>query len=607
MATHCEQKRFPLAQLLVLAVCVGLGNMALAQEHARPKGVGIPQDWSTRHVLYTAGASPRVARAAMSDTRFWYSWLQRYGNTYAWHPYPGFAGVAPTHYPGRGPVPSIGHHPRIDWAVSLGGVGGMPVGETPAKYSFSINGTITSANCTSDFVVFVVNATPKTTGTQQANIVALNNLYTGTTSSFCPNGAQTPPTTDYTSPKFMWAYAAGSAGIALSPVLSEDGTKVAYIDMANPANFNVLTWVSGQGTSATAPAKPGSGGSALVQLAYSKATVSGCTASSASTSNASPYIDYNTDSAYVASDNGNLYRITGVFKGTPTLQYCIKVNNTAGHYLTSPVYDQVNNVVYVSDGYSLYGFTPGASSFTAAGSIAIASTAATDPIVLSPYLDTSDGFIYVFSRADSTNTHSIVAQVNLALTSQATAVIGETTTQYILDGDFDNAYFTTGPLAGAGTLYACGTDSTDGTKPSLYALSFANGTGLMNSTPAMSDNRNINGAANAAGACSPLVDFYDGTTDRLFVGTGNLGATTGANLVTEWNVNSRISSSSTQPTSTATGYWGGTTAFTIDNVSTEPQAASIYFGTMSPPPTGTTTPCGSGNYCAVKLTQSALQ
>ncbi len=617
MATHCSKSKFLQSSLsLVLAVFVlsSCTVSVLAEEHpqpeseratregerALPKGIGLPQDWSTRHVLYTNNVSPEIAAANMRDPRFWYSWMQRNGNTFA-HP-PIF------HYPGQQPVrPTVRHHSRIDWAVSLGAVGGMPVGETPAKYSFSTSGAITTANCTSDFVIYVVNAAPKTTGTKQANIVALNNLYTGTSSSYCPNGSQTPPTSDYTNPTFMWAYAAGSSGIALSPVLSEDGTKVAYVDMGNPATFNVLTWVAGQGTSATAPVKPGSGGSSLVQLSYSSSTVTGCSASSAATSNASPYVDYNTDSAYVGSNNGNLYRITGVFKGTPTLQYCINVNSTSGHYLTSPVYDQVNNVVYVSDGYSLYGFTPGASGFTPAGSIALASTSASDPIVLSPYLDTGNGYIYVFSQADSTNKFSTVYQVNLALTSAVSANIGLSTAQYTLDGDFDNAYWTSGPKTGAGTLYACGSDATDGTKPSLYALSFSAPNGVMNTTPVLSDNRNINNATNTAGSCSPLVDFFDGTTDRLFIGTGNYQATTGANMVTEWNVNTRITSSATKPTSAATGYWGGTSAFTIDNVSTQPQAASIYFGTLQPPPALTTTPCGTGNYCAVKLTQSALQ
>jgi len=235
----------------------------------------------------------------------------------------------------------------------------------------------------------------------------------------------------------------------------------------------------------------------------------------------------------------------------------------------------------------------------------VASTAAGDPIVLSPIVDSTNGFVYVFSGADSTNAHSIVSQINLALTSQSVANIGPNSTQFILDGDFDNAYFTSGPKTGAGTLYACGTQSNSATKPSLYALSFSSPNGIMNTTPAMSDNRNINGASNPAGTCSPLLDFDDGTTDRLFVGTGNFGGTNGANLVTEWNVNTRPTNATT-PNATATNEWGGSSAFTIDNVATAPQTSSVYFGTLRPPASGTA-PCGAGNFCAVKLTQSGLQ
>lgn len=558
------------------------------------KGIGLPQDWSTRHILFTNGISPSAFAASARDPHTWYGWMQRNGNSFR--------------NPGREPLPRPQARPRVDWAVSLGAKGGMPIGETPAKYSFSTSGNITTANCTTDFVVFVVNGVPALAGTTpgQANIVALNNLYTGTASSFCPFGPQTPPTTDYTAPTFLFSYAAGSGAVTLSPALSEDGTKVAFLENTNPVEFDVLTWVAGQGTDATHPVAPGSGGSSLVRLNYTNSVVPGCSAGAASSSDASPYIDFNTDSAYLGADNGALYRVTGVFKGTPTLEYCIVVNS--GKTLTSPVYDQVNNVVYVSDGYSVYGFTPGATGFTAAGSIAVASTAPTNPpIVLSPYLDTGNGFVYVFSQTDLTNTNAIVSQINLALTSQVTAAIGPKASTFILDGDFDNAYFTSGPTTGAGTLYACGTDMGNNTKPSLYALSFSAPTGLMNSTPAVSDNRNINGASNASGECSPFLDFFDGTTDRLFIGAGNYLHTTGSNLVTEWNVNTRIGSSSTMPNNTATGYWGGTSAFTVDNVSTEPQAASIYFGTLQAPPTGTTTPCGAGNYCAVKLTQSGLQ
>jgi hypothetical protein len=579
---------FPFGLVCLIAILLSVANPLLAQESATEKGhVGVPLDWSTRHILFTNGGSPEVAAKAARDPRSWINWNQR--SSYLFPAYP----------PQRPERPrSKKKQIRVDWAMSLGPTGGMPLAESPAKYSFTSNGTYSCAN---DFVVYTINATP---GANQANIVAFNNLYTGTASSSCPFGPQTPPTTDYTQPTFMWSYRAGTAGSALSPTLSLDGTKVAFVENSNPAMFDVLTWVGGQGTDATHPVAPGSGGSAVVRLNYTNSAATGCKSSNTN-NNSSAYIDYTNDVAYIGADNGKLYRITGVFKGTPTVQYCITVKTNA--VLTSPVYDQVSNQVFVSDGFSVYAFTPGASAFTASGSIAVAGNASTDPIVLSPIVDSTNGFVYVFSSTNSGNTNAIVSQMNLTLTSQVTAAIGpDATTEFIWDGDFDNAYFTTGPQSGAGTLYACGTQSTTATKPSLYALSFKAPNGIMNSTPAMSDNRNINGATNPAGICSPLLDFFDGTTDRLFVGTGNNGGTTGANLVTEWNVNTRIPLNSTMPNSTATNEWGGTSAFTVDNIATAPQAASIYFGTLQPPASGTT-PCGSGNYCAVKLTQSGLQ
>lgn len=559
---------------------------ARAEEH-----IGLPSDWSTRHIIFTNGGSVEAAAAAARDPRSWIQWARRNASWFA--------------HGGRGPEIPVGppamrrRHIRVDWAMSLGPNGGMPIGETPAKYSFNTTGY----SCAGDFVVYTIGATPSAT---QANIVAFNNLYTGTASSSCPNGPQTPPTTDYTQPTFMWSYQVGTGAVNLSPVLSLLGNKVAFVESANHAMLDVLTWVSGQGTSATSPATPGAGGSSVVRLDYTNTTVAGCTANAAGDSNSSPYIDYGSDSAYVSADNGELYRISGVFNGVPTVQYCITVK--AGAALTSPVYDSMSNSVFVSDGHSVYAYTPGATGFTLAGSIAVADAAVGgNPIILSPIVDSTNGFVYVFSSADSTNAHTIAAQLNVALTTQTTAAIGRPAAQFILDGDFDNAYFTNGPTTGAGTLYACGTQANNGAKPSLYALSFSAPNGLMNTTPAVSDNRNINGAANPNGSCSPLLDFFDGTNDRLFVGTGNYTGTGGANLVTEWNVNTRISSNTTAPNNTATNEWGGTSAFTIDNVSPDPQTSSIYFGTLHAPPTGNTTPCGAGNYCAVKLTQSALQ
>src|SRR5438105_3587665 len=126
----------------------------------------------------------------------------------------------------------------------------------------------------------------------------------------------------------------------------------------------------------------------------------------------------------------------------------------------------------------------------------------------------------------------------------------------------------------------CGTQTASNTRPALYTLTFL-ASDTLNPVPAMSNDRNINGGGNPQGTCSPLLEFFDGTTDRLFVGTGAAGATTGANLVTMWNITSRIVSNAATPTAPATNELGGTTAFTIANNSPLPQASSTYFGTLA--------------------------
>ena len=576
--------RLTLLAVLVLALCHPL----LAQETAAI-GIGLPQDWSTRRVIFTNGASPQVAALAARDPRSWISWLR--------HSAPRWSQAARRSAAQQQNDPSFFEGTetrqlrkrrfgsRIDWAVSLGPNGGMPIGETPAQFSFDING---QPDCLNDFVVFVVDTTPGIGS--QANIVAMNNLYSGP-----------PPNTCGTNPTFMWSYAVGNGAIYLSPVLSLDGKKVAFVEASNPnPTLNVLTWISGQGTDATTGSvAPGTGGSSVASVDFTNTTVAGCAASPAGDSNSSPYVDYANDVAYVAADNGILYRIKGVFNGTPALDYCVKVLNGTAR-LTSPVFDSVSGKVFVSDGRSVYAFIPGANSFTPAGSIRIAGAA--DSIVLSLMVDSTNGFVYVFSSHDLTNANVVVSQMPVSLASHSDAFMGPAFSgQFILDGDFDNKYYDNGPAVGS--LYACGTQSGANTKPALYTLSFQ-ADGTMNTTPVMSDNRNINSVANPNGTCSPLVEFFDGTSDRLFVGVGAIGSTAGANLVTMWSITNRITSSNATPAASATNELGGTSAFSVDNNSLLPQASSIYFGTLAK---GNNAPCGSGLYCAVKLTQAALK
>jgi hypothetical protein len=586
-----------LASAVAVVVCILWAAWAAGQE-ASP--MGLVEDWSQKHVIFTNGGSADVVAQAQRDPRNLQQWLHRSWYLFHGRPARDFRDPEPNEWFLQQRGWRREARLQTDWAMPLGGNGGMPIGETPAKFTFNATAPLSfPASCNNDFVVYAINASTAAAGTQ-ANIVAFNNLYTGTTSSSCPNGPQSPVTTNRTTPTFMWSYAVGSGPVYLSPVLSLDGKKVAFIEAAPSGGpvFHVLTWVTGQGTNATTGSvAPGTGGSSATSLAFTNTTVAGCAASVSNDSDSSPFVDYGHDVAYIGADNGRLYRIKGVFNGTPTLDYCVTVS--AGKLLTSPVYDSISGKVFVSDGQAVYAFTPGATSFTAAGSLSVAATATS--VVLSPIVDSTNGYVYVFSSHDLTNTNSIVSQMPVSLATHVDAPIGPASATFVLDGAFDNKYFANGPASGS--LYACGTQAGASNKPGLYTLTFA-ASGQMNTTPAMSNNRNINTATNPAGYCSPLLEYYDGTNDRLFVGAGNPGTTTGGNLVTAWNINSRITSATATPAASATNQFGGSSAFSIDNNSSAFQASSIYFGTLATSPAAS---CGANQYCAVKLTQSGLQ
>ena len=68
---------------------------------------------------------------------------------------------------------------KIDWSIPLG-TGIVAPNMFPAKYSFDINA---APNCANDYVVFGLNVAGATPG--QANLVGVNNLYSGSTPRLC--------------------------------------------------------------------------------------------------------------------------------------------------------------------------------------------------------------------------------------------------------------------------------------------------------------------------------------------------------------------------------------------------------------------------------------
>jgi hypothetical protein len=516
-------------------------------------------DWSTRHVLYPQGTSLRALALGERDPRAYWNYLRQVQ---------AISAARASLDRGLPVQPLRLRRNHADWSVSLGAAG-TAANMYPAKYSFNVNAT---PDCTNDFVVFAINANA-TAG--QANIAAFNNLYSGTTTTSCP------PNTTAT---VLWAYraGAGTSRIRTSPIISLDGTKVAFVDGNNPAVFHVLTPTAGQGT-VTAPATPT--GAQIVNV----------TLTTGADSNSSPFVDYYQDIAYVGTNNGRIFKITGVFKGTPTLAGAPWPLVAGATTLTEPVIDFTNGNIFVgSANGNLYGFTS-AGAAIASSPVTIGNGTANGGIAGAPVEDVVNGRIYVATGNNGTN--AVVAQTSTSsFATVRTAAIGTANVVPIRSGTLNDAYFTV-PTNMIGTtsewfFYVCGVATGGPTNPVLYRIGFTGTPPLMNTT---ANATSVALSANNGESCSPLTEFRNGV-DRIFLG-----------LLTSAQVEFFDISTTTTPTRGGTGNVapvpeaGGTSGIIVDNVSPIAQASSIYFTTQA-----NSANCG-GTRCAVKLTQGGLQ
>src|SRR5271156_408758 len=189
--------------------------------------------------------------------------------------------------------------------------------------------TLTRANTLTNFAWGAVTAG---TNGAQANIVAFNQLYSGSGVSLCA----------LTNPEFIFSYASGVGPVATSPSLSLSGTKISYVE-SDPnigAILHVLTVGSGSTeygtnascagnnnggatlpTCATNPVIPGSttGSTATdFMLPLGLVAANAATAVAGATDSfSSPFTNYANDTTFVGDNNGYLYSITPTFNGTP--------------------------------------------------------------------------------------------------------------------------------------------------------------------------------------------------------------------------------------------------------------------------------------------------
>jgi hypothetical protein len=525
--------------------------------------------------------------------------------------------------------PEASERSKVDWAVSLEN-GYVAQDQYPAKYAFDL----TTENCESDYVVFALNVNTNTF--TQANLVGINNLYTGMTPTPCNGG----------SPWVSFAYntqTQPSGQLFTSPVLSVDGELAAFVESTPTGSyFHVLVLPNPIPTPGAAPSHVGTVLSPAIPTACAKPNPNnaGCmttlTISSSSDSLSSPFVDYASDTAYVGGDNGILHKITPVFGGgAPALvtnsDWPVTVSTSGIPILTDPVEDPNSGRVFIGD---LDGFLY-AVSLTGAGHTVSAEMdigvlgdsgagLVAAPTVVTDLANPGVDQVFAFTGCSVVSDFGgAVTQVPANFTSSTTATTtntvslstaktgaGTCTGGAVHSGVLDNLFFVDGSTSGH--VIACGFVSAGGnaSRPRMYMLPFTNH--VITSSIA-----NFGPDITAGDECSPLTEFYNGKTDHLFFGVGNsyTGDPTPDGFIESATLSKKSFTAPTctgAPTPTcvtAPPAIEGVSGITIDNEVVD-GGTNIYFTTLGPGSVNAGNCHVAGGlanpYCAVKLTQSGL-
>jgi hypothetical protein len=526
----------------------------------RPR-VPLVRDFSHRHVIFPEVVPARVVDRVRNDSRFWQQYLARHAHRYA---------PLPWDYV---PDPNKSQSVARDWSYSLNNGNGGTVA-MPAKYSFDVNAT---PSCTNDFVMGGINIAGSA---GQANLIGVNSLYnTPAGNGLCPG----------TAPNLMFAYNIGGGVINSYVALSLDGTKIA-VNENNGANsyFHVVTWATGagNGTSASAPARPGVGNSAIdVKIPLTGGVTT------------APFVDYDADVAYVTSSDNLVHKYTGVFRGTPQEVTAPATGwpvNAGVTGLSTCVFDSVSRHLFFTDSStggidfvddSVVPAVVRTNRFLYAPGLTVAA-----PVVI----DAGSQKVYAFSP-NPNGTAAVVSQADtdLSLASQVTVTIGQPTSNLqTLMGDFNEAYYN--GVSSQSLLYVIGNNSTTNRVPALYAIGF-NSSFKMNSTYS---NGPLALARNVAGTtASPITAFFNTSLNKQFLFLGvsnNCSSTIAGGCIRSLDVTGNVFPTTATVNNVVLAAGGGTTSISVDNVSLSAGASSVYYMTLT-------------GHTLVKATQAGLQ
>jgi hypothetical protein len=302
-------------------------------------------------------------------------------------------------------------------------------------------------------------------------------------------------------------------------------------------------------------------------------------------------VDYKADTAYVGANDGRIYKITGVFNGTPALAGGFWPVTLAPNVApSSPVLDNVLGLLMVGfQNGTLYSINITTGQVK---SLVVGRSGGRNPgILAAPIVDVTNGTSFVVSSNDGTS--GVLVQVDTStMTQLAKARIGiasqSGTSVSLFQPAFSDDYFTD-PSTGVARL--CGTGAADVT-PYQYSFGFSFnvplGTFVMDTTPTFSDQLTTSTAARCTGWTEFFNPFVNGGTDFFFFGlTVDCGGPgTSGCVVARTNDDLDIP--------VTADIAGGPSGIVVDNYSTAGQASSIYFSGAQTPNT------------AYKLTQDGL-
>jgi hypothetical protein len=489
---------------VVLTALVVLG-WVLTGQAARPDAVGIPTDWTHRHVIFSQPSTPEEFARVAGDPRFMQQWYRQRPVLVS----NGESNDLPNPLLGEsaGENPDLTRASGHDWSQDLGSGASVGAGNFPAKYSFRTSGAQCSNGTPPDYVVF---ATGLAGSGIQASIVAYDNLYSSCTG---------------TVPSVYWAYDTGTgAKIETSPTISGDGTQVAFVQsLSNAGSVVILKWAASTSESVTSP---------LPLTAVSNASYPNCTApcmtevalenglgGAVDDTTSSVFPDYTHDIIWVGGASGWLHKITGVFRGVPTEVktggFPVQLSTNS---LSSPVYDFASGYVFVGDvgpsGGYFYQVNP---------NTAVVNTSArldhSMGITAGPIVDSTNEKVYVFVSNDGstaclpgsqpcTGVYQFSATGNLSSDTEVAVGTSSVSPSPMYEGAFDQGY--TGSFTATGHLYVCGNT---GGPPILYQIPITSGTmGAVVSGPVISNSNTW---------CSPVSDVPNPSATSGGNATGN--------------------------------------------------------------------------------------